>query len=91
MARDSLFKLRRDVAATWTSVNPILGSGEPGIETDTLKMKIGDGVTHWTSLGYFNGGGPAADTQVWMPLFDSDGAVVLDDDEGIVPTLIAIA
>lgn len=36
-------------------------------------------------------GSPAADTQVWMPLFDTDGAVVLDSDEGLIPTLIPIA
>jgi hypothetical protein len=34
---------------------------------------------------------PATDTQVWMPLFDTDGAVVLDSDEGVIPTLIPIA
>jgi hypothetical protein len=45
-------KLRRDTAADWTAVNPILGSGEPGLETDTLKIKYGDGVTTWTNLAY---------------------------------------
>jgi len=36
-------QLRRDTAANWTSVNPTLLSGEIGIETDTLKFKIGNG------------------------------------------------
>ena len=45
-------KLRRDTAANWTSVNPILSSGEPGLETDTLKIKYGDGVTRWNLLAY---------------------------------------
>lgn len=45
-------KLRRDLAANWTSSNPILGSGEPGFETDTGKLKIGDGSTNWNALGY---------------------------------------
>jgi hypothetical protein len=45
-------KLRRDTAANWTSVNPILATGEPGLETDTLKLKYGDGVNHWNSLSY---------------------------------------
>jgi hypothetical protein len=49
-------QLRRDVAATWTSINPVLSSGEIGIETDTNKFKIGNGTSTWTSLSYFGGG-----------------------------------
>lgn len=47
-------KLRRDVSSAWTSSNPILGSGEPGFETDTGKFKIGDGSTNWNNLAYSN-------------------------------------
>jgi hypothetical protein len=36
------------------------------------------------------GGSPADATQVWMPLFDSDGTAVLDDT-GVIPTLITLA
>lgn len=43
---------RRDTAANWTSVNPILAEGMPGYEKDTGKLKIGDGVTAWNSLPY---------------------------------------
>lgn len=46
------FKFRRGTAATWTSNNPILNAGEIGFETDTNKVKIGDGSTAWTSLAY---------------------------------------
>jgi hypothetical protein len=53
-------QLRRDTAATWASVNPVLLAGEAGLETDTSKIKIGNGSTAWNSLGYFpfvvNGG-----------------------------------
>jgi hypothetical protein len=49
-------QLRRDTAANWTSVNPILLSGEIGVETDTEKAKLGDGVTAWNSLSYWTGG-----------------------------------
>jgi Major tropism determinant N-terminal domain len=45
-------KLRRDTAANWTSVNPTLASGEPGLETDTLKVKYGNGSSAWNSLSY---------------------------------------
>lgn len=45
-------KTRRGLAAEWASTNPILSDGEPGVETDTRKMKIGDDVTHWNDLPY---------------------------------------
>jgi len=46
-------QIRRDIAANWTSANPILAQGEMGLETNTLKVKFGDGVTAWNSLAYF--------------------------------------
>ena len=46
------FQLRRDTAANWASANSVLALGEPGVETDTLKVKVGDGSTAWNSLGY---------------------------------------
>jgi len=45
-------QLRRDTAANWTAHNPILADGEPGIETDTKKIKVGNGVLAWNSLLY---------------------------------------
>lgn len=48
----STIQTRRGTAASATSNNPILASGEHGFETDTGKEKIGDGVTAWTSLPY---------------------------------------
>jgi hypothetical protein len=47
------FKLRRDPAARWQSVNPVLSEGEPGFETDTGRLKIGDGTKTWLQLPYF--------------------------------------
>jgi hypothetical protein len=48
------FQLRRAIASNWTSTNPILQAGEPGFETDTYKLKIGDGVTRWNGLMYID-------------------------------------
>ena len=45
-------QMRRDSAANWKSVNPILLVGEWALETDTKKMKIGDGSTAYNSLPY---------------------------------------
>lgn len=39
-------------AATWTAKNPLLQRGEIGAESDTYRMKIGDGVTYWNDLPY---------------------------------------
>jgi hypothetical protein len=48
-------KFRRDTANNFTSNNPTLAAGEPGYETDTGKIKVGDGTTAWTSLAYLVG------------------------------------
>ena len=47
-----IIQIRRDTAANWTSANPTLAQGELGAETDTSKIKIGDGSTAWASLAY---------------------------------------
>lgn len=51
----TLMQQRRDTAANWTSNNPTLRDGEIGYEKDTGYIKIGDGSTAWTSLGYVDG------------------------------------
>ena len=45
-------KLRRGTAALWTSEDPTLEQGEVGYESDTGRVKIGDGATAWTALAY---------------------------------------
>lgn len=49
-----IIQLRRDTAANWTTANPILAQGEVGFETNTRKLKVGDGTTAWTSLLYYD-------------------------------------
>lgn len=44
---------RRDSASNWTSSNPVLAAGEIGIETDTKKIKVGDGASTWAALEYY--------------------------------------
>jgi len=48
----SVIQIKRGTASAWTSANTVLAAGEVGFETDTKKMKVGDGSTAWTSLGY---------------------------------------
>jgi len=54
MPVDKTIQLRRGTANQWTTANPILAAGEAGYETDTKKLKYGDGTSNWTSLPYFN-------------------------------------
>ena len=46
-------QLRHDVAVKWTTVNPILLAGEFAYESDTNRMKIGNGTSRWNDLPYF--------------------------------------
>jgi hypothetical protein len=53
----NIIQIRRDTEANWTSVNPVLAHGEIGLETDTLRMKWGNGTSAWNLLAYFTGSG----------------------------------
>lgn len=52
----NLIQQRRGTAAEWLTADPVLAAGEIGVETDTLKFKIGDGSTAWSLLKYAGGG-----------------------------------
>jgi hypothetical protein len=41
----------------WTAQNPVLLAGEPGVESETENLKIGDGRTPWSGLPYFGNPG----------------------------------
>ena len=49
-------QLRNDLATNWKTKNPILAQGELGIESDSRKLKIGDGTTTWNHLIYYQFG-----------------------------------
>ena len=57
MPRGDLIQIRKGTAALWTAVNPILAEGELGLETDTGKIKGGNGIDAWNSLPYSGSGG----------------------------------
>jgi hypothetical protein len=60
-------KQRRDTAANWTSINPVLLAGEIGIESNTGYWKVGNGSTPWTGLAYITGTQLSA-----YPIVDAD-------------------
>lgn len=60
-------QIRRGTATEWTNADTnlnssgglILAAGEMGVETNTRKIKIGDGSTRWSSLQYIAADSPA--------------------------------
>ena len=75
-----IIQTRHDTAANFTSANTLLADGELAIETDTLKIKMGDGTTAWNSLAYIPTGGDVESVN------GQTGVVVLDaEDVGALP------
>ena len=85
----SIIQVKRGTAAGWTSANPTLNAGEIGFETDTKKMKVGDGSTAWTSLTYTVTDGDISGVTAGTGLSGggSSGAVTLAVDTATVATL----
>lgn len=88
--------LRRGTSSEWTAAGTvILAAAEVGVETDTGKFKIGNGVAAWTALGYAVGDIPTATsdlandsgfvTEADVPTDISD----LTDDTQLIPTSIS--
>lgn len=53
---DTKIQFRRGAAAEWSAANPVLGVGEPGYDTTSDILKVGDGITVWSSLSGISGG-----------------------------------
>ena len=85
----SIIQVKRGTAAGWTSANPTLNAGEIGFETDTKKMKVGDGSTAWTSLTYTATDGDISGVTAGTGLSGggNSGAVTLAIDTSTVATL----
>ena len=54
-------QIRRDTAGNWYGNNTVLSVGEFGYETDTKRIKIGDGASFYNNLHYVHD--PTAPTQ----------------------------
>jgi len=70
--RNVRFELRRNTKLGWPS-NFVLLAGEPGTETDTGQMKVGNGVTPWSLLPYVGANGPTGPTGPMAPAIGFDG------------------
>jgi hypothetical protein len=73
-------QFRRDITANWVTKNPILASGEIGVDVTLQQFKIGDGTSRWTSLAYYSPAGGTTNVTV-----DAKGA----DSEWILRQIVA--
>lgn len=64
----------------WAAQNPVLMAGEPGLESETENLKIGDGRTQWNRLPYFSSPG------YWGSFWDSTSQTAIAN----TPTAILI-
>lgn len=78
-------QLRIDTSTNWTTVDPILEEGEAGLESNTGRIKIGDGSNLWSVLSYFEVIGPThlnAYTVLTVPAAaNHTGAIIYISDE----------
>lgn len=48
----SRLQFRRDTKASWGAYDPVLADGEIGIERDSGRFKLGDGIKTWSLLPF---------------------------------------
>lgn len=76
-------QIRRGTASQWTAANPILAEGELGLETDTTRIKIGNGSTAWNSLSYQVGDISAVTAGTGLTGGGNSGGVTLSIDSTV--------
>lgn len=74
-----IIRTRRDIKENWETENPVLALGEQGYETDTKKLKFGNGVNSWNELPYFRGAFEEEDEEKLDDIPTPD-TIVVDDD-----------
>lgn len=92
--------LRNDSTAEWAAKDPVLSRGEMGVELDTGLLKIGNGISSFSSLPYLNVTPAQLDAKIDKTGGTVTGALVLDYtpmdandavSKGFVENLIASA
>lgn len=73
-------QVRRDTAANWSTNNPTPLAGEPCFETDTGKLKIGDGTTAYNDLAYQGG----SDYKLPVASASTLGGVKIEYNKGLL-------
>jgi hypothetical protein len=93
--RSVRFEFRNRPASWWVINNPVLLPGEPGVESDTGQLKIGNGVSTWSALPYVGTGtgggggstGPTGPTGPVAPAIGFDGGNAMSDYSVVGPKL----
>jgi hypothetical protein len=70
-------KFRRGTTAEWTSTSSKLATGEPGFDTTTGNLKIGNGSSAWADLPTFQPGTSSSGTSI-----SGGGSTATCDPEG---------
>lgn len=74
-------QLRRDTAANWADINPVLQAGELGFDLTSTRLKLGDGVTPWNDLPWYEEGLIGTDGNVKPSTGASGVALNVDLDD----------
>jgi hypothetical protein len=85
MPANALIRIRRDSIANWEAEDPVLAEGEPGLETDSGKLKFGDGISAWTILSYAGG---LVDLSIYVDGLVPPGARLMRYKSGRALTLV---
>lgn len=78
--------LRNDTSEKWQQINPILFPGEIGAETDTGRIKVGNGSATWQDLPYAGGESIAQHYEGFAENQETDMEVIARILDGITPT-----
>jgi hypothetical protein len=82
----TLIQIRRDTLDNWTSVNPVLQSGEISFVTDQNKFKVGDGSSLWADLPYLKADAFIDSVELGTDTTGNYAAQVTGSGEGILVT-----
>jgi len=79
---------KRGTASDWSTSNPILLAGEIGFETDTNKVKIGDGANYWNNLSYITSSSATNDELLSAGNNDVSSLISIENPT-IIDTIVA--
>lgn len=92
MPVNNLIQIRKGSFSEWSSTNPVLGNGEPGFDTSHSILKIGDGVSTWSSLTALTSNVPLYVKNTTGSAVTKGQAVYVNGAQGDHPTIqLAIA
>lgn len=79
----AIIQLRRATEPEWFQKDPVLRLGEPAYSTDVNKLKVGNGIDHWTVLEYLNDSEFAALMREIesRPVYTAGRGISLEDNE----------